>query len=167
MPHPLRHVLVNILEVPLPNFLKQLVLVFGPKRIIPLQHHKQKHPQRPHIRIHRHVIPFRHDLRSHISGSSAKSIDGAGRSRLQTKTEIDQFNLLVSIQQNVFSLDIPMHNIPSVQVPQSLRNRSEKLLHLNLRQTVLRFRQQIVVEGIGTAVLLNQKYLRTGLDHID
>ena len=58
---------------------------------------------------------------------------------MNTESEIDQLYLLVSVDQNVFSLYVPVHNIPVVHVLQSLRDDQQELLGFILFQSMFMF----------------------------
>ena len=80
-----------VFKIALSNFLKQVILILGPKRVISLQNNEQEYAQTPQIGVDRHVIFFGDDFRSHVGGSAAESVDGGGRSGFQAETKIDQF----------------------------------------------------------------------------
>jgi hypothetical protein len=54
-----------------------------------------------------------------------------------------------------------------VQILESFGDGPKKLLCLWLLQAMLRFREEIVVEGIGAAILLDEEDLGGALDDID
>ena len=85
------------------------------------------------------MINFGHNLGRHISRSPTESIDCIRRHRVNTESEIDQLYLLVSVDQNVFSLYVPVHNIPVVHVLQSLRDDQQELLGFILFQSMFMF----------------------------
>lgn len=163
----LRNVLMNVLKLSLSDLLKKVILVLGPKRIIALQHHKQKHPQTPKISVMRNMIPFRHNLRSHVGRSTAKCINRTRRHRLQTKPEIDQLQLLVTVEQNVLSLNVPVDNVTLVKIFNRLSNGLKKLLGLRLSHSVLRLGKEVVVKRVCSSIFLNQEYLASSLDHLN
>jgi len=62
------------------------------------------------------MIFFWYDLWCHVSRRATESIDVGRRSRFKAKAKIDQFQLFVSVQQYILSFDVPMDNIPVVEV---------------------------------------------------
>ena len=58
VPRLLGEVLVDVLEAALPYFLEEVVLVFCPEGVVPLQDHEQEHPQAPQVGVDGHVVPF-------------------------------------------------------------------------------------------------------------
>ncbi len=70
------NVVVNVLELSFFDFFKKLVLIFSAEGVISLKHHIVQNTQWPHVSINRTMIDFGHDLRGHVSWSSAKSVNG-------------------------------------------------------------------------------------------
>ena len=112
------------------------------------------------------MVPLRHDFGGHVGGGPAKGVDSAGGNRLKAETKVDELQLLVPVEQDVLGLDVPVHNISLVQVLDGLGDGPEELLGLLLDQPVLLFGEQVVVEGVGAPVLLDQVYVLVGLDHL-
>ena len=166
-PAPLAYLVVDVLELPFLYLLEQLILVFRPERVIPLQHHVKQYPQRPHVRVNRNVVHFRHDLRRHVSGCATKGIDLFTFSTAQTESKINQFKFLVPVEQNVFGLDVSVNDVEIVQVQKSLRNDQNELFGLGLVHSVLRLRKQVIVQGVGASILKNEVNLSLGLNGLD
>lgn len=158
---------MNVLELPLSYLLEEVAFVLRPERVITLQNHEQEYAQTPKVGVDGYVVPFGDYLRRHISWSPTESVDGVGRSRLKAEAEINQLQLLVSVEENVLSFDIPVNNVPFVQILKSLRDRLEHLLRLRLLQPMLRLRQQIIIQRISTPILLYQINLRRTFDNIN
>lgn len=152
----LRDVAVDVLEVPLPDLFEQVALVLGPEGVVALQHHEQEDAQAPQVRVVGHVVLFGDDFGGHVGRRPAKGIDGRRRHRLQTKPEVDQFELLVPVQQDVLGLYVAVHEVEGVQVADGFGDGPEELLGLALRHAVLGLREQVVVERVGPSVLLDQ-----------
>jgi hypothetical protein len=85
----LRYILVDVIEISLANLLKKIVLVFCPERIVSLQDNEHEDPQTPQICVCRDMILFRYNLRRHVGGSPAESVNSVRRGRLKAKTKID------------------------------------------------------------------------------
>lgn len=166
-PAPLAYLVVDVLELPFLYLLEQLVLVLRPERVIPLQHHVKQYPQRPHVRVNRNVVHFRHDLRRHVSRRPTKGINRFTFPTPQTESKINQFKFLVPVQQNVFGLDVSVDDVQLVQVQKSLRNDQNELFGLGLLHSVLRLRKQVIVQGVGAPVLKNEVNLSLGLDRFN
>ena len=107
---------MNVLEMPFFNFLEKFILIFCSERVIALQHHVVKDSQGPHVCVDWVVVDFWDDLRSHVRGSATESVDCLPLGTPKTKPEIDQFDLLVSVQQYVFCLDVPVNDVQVVEV---------------------------------------------------
>ena len=60
-----------------------------------------------------------------------------------------------------------MDYVPLVQIFEGFSYRFEDLLGLWLLESVLGFREQIIVQGVGAAVLLDQKDLAGAFDGVD
>jgi hypothetical protein len=85
------------------------------------------------------VVQFRDDLGRHVGRGAAESVNGTGRQWLQTESEINEAQLLIAIEKNVFSLDIPVDDVALVQVFDGLRNGAEELFGLLLLKAMLWF----------------------------
>ena len=107
---------MNVFKLSFLYFLKQIILVLGSERVVPLQHHIVQYPKRPHIRIYRTVVDFRYDLRGHVSRGPAKGVDCLVFWTPEREPEINKFELFVSIDENVFCLDVPVDDVPAVEV---------------------------------------------------
>lgn len=101
------------------------------------------------------MISFRNDFRSHVGWCSAEGVNGLRRLRFQAKPKVYQFELLMTIQENVFCFDIPMHNILIMEVFYRLCDCFKELFGFGLLEAVLRFGEKIIIEGISTSVLKN------------
>ena len=124
---------MNVLEVSLLDFLEQLILTFGAEWIVTLQHYIKKNAQRPHICVYGTVICFGDNLRCHVGRSSTESINSIGSFTPETEPKINEFELTMSIDQNVLSFDVAMNNVPLVQIEKCLRNDNKKLFSFILR----------------------------------
>lgn len=158
---------MNVLELSFPDLIEEVVLLPGPERVIALQHNEQKHPQAPKICVVGYVIFFGDDFRGHVGGCSTEGIDSGRGNRLQAEPEINQFELLIAVEQDVFSLDIAVDDIPLVEIADGFGDSLEELLGLGLLHAVLWLGKQVVVEGISPSVLLDQVDLRATLDDFD
>ena len=76
------------------------------------------------------MISFGHNLRSHVSGSPTEGVNRVGRYRLQTEPKINQFQLFISVEQNILGLDISVNNISFMKVFDSFSDDFEKLFRL-------------------------------------
>jgi hypothetical protein len=54
----------------------------------------------------------------------------------ETEAEVDEFQLFMSIDENIFSLDIAMNNIPAMKILQGLSNNKYKLFSLIFLHTM-------------------------------
>ncbi len=126
-----------ILKLSLFDFIEKIILVFGPEGIVALQHDIIKYTQRPHISINRTMIHLGYNLRRHISRRSTKRINGLVLGTSQAKSKINQFDLLVTIDQNVFGFDVPMDNAQIVQILQGLSYHENEFLRLELLHAML------------------------------
>lgn len=72
----------------------------------------------------------------------------------------------MSIDENVLSFDISMDDISLMQIQKHLGNDQKKLFGLMFCQSVLWFRQEIVVEGVGSSVLQNEVELGLGFNYV-
>ena len=112
------------------------------------------------------MVFFGHDFRGHVGGRAAEGVDGGGRCRLEAEAEVDQFELFVAVEQDIFGLDIAVDDVALVQVLDGLSDGLEELLSLGLLHPVLRLRQQVVVQRVGPSVLLDQEDLSRTLNHL-
>lgn len=55
---------------------------------------------------------------------------------MDAEPEVDQLHLLVSIDQDVLCLDIPVHDVPLMHVPQCLCDHVQEFLGLIFFQSV-------------------------------
>ena len=92
------------------------------------------------------MVLFGYNLGCHIGRSPTKSVDGCLGLGLQTEPEVDQLQLLVTVEQNVFGLDVAMDNIQVMQVAKSLGNSPDELFGFCLLKAVFWLRQQVVVK---------------------
>ena len=129
---------MNVLEVSLFNLLEQVTLIFGTEGIIALQHHVIQDSQRPHVCINRTVVHFRYNLRGHVCGSPAKGVYGLLFFTSQTEPKINQFQLLVSIDQDVFGFDISMDDVKAMQILECLCYNKNEFFSLFLLHSMLR-----------------------------
>ena len=141
--------------------------MLGPKGVISLQYDEEEHSETPKVSINGYMVFFRNDFRSHIGGCPTKGVNGTRRHWFQAKAEIDQLKLFVSVEQNILGLDIAVDYVPLVQIFEGFSYRFEYLLCLWLLESVLGFREQIIVQGVGAAVLLDQKDLAGAFDGVD
>lgn len=72
-------VLVDVLEFPCADLLKQFLLAFRPEGIVALEQDKVEDAERPHVGVDGYMVHFGHNLGSHICRSSAESVDGVRR----------------------------------------------------------------------------------------
>lgn len=107
---------MDILELPLPDLLEEVVLVLGPEGVVALENHEQEHSETPQVCVDGDMIAFGYDFGSHVGGSTAEGVDGGRRGGLEAEAEIDEFELFVSVKQNVFGFDVPMDDVALVQV---------------------------------------------------
>ncbi len=121
------------------DFLKELILIFGTERVVSLEHHIKENTERPHIGVDRGMVNFGDNFRGHISGSAAESIDGLIFGASETESKVNQFKFFATIDQNIFSLDVSVDDIPAVQILQSFCDHKDKLFGLILVHSVLRF----------------------------
>lgn len=76
------------------------------------------------------MIDLRYYFWGHVGGCAAEGVDGCILSAAQTEAEVYEFDLPVSVDQYVFSLDVAMHDISFMQVLQSLSHDKNQLLGL-------------------------------------
>ncbi len=107
---------MNVLKLSFLDFLKEFALIFGPERIISLKHYIIEDSQRPHISVNRTVVIFGDNLGRHVGWGPTKGIDGLIFGASQAEAEVNKLELLVPIDEDIFSLDIPMHDIPAMKV---------------------------------------------------
>lgn len=107
---------MQVLELPLPDLLKQLLLSLRSEGVVALQHHEQQDPQRPHVRVDWNMVYLGDDFWCHVSWSATKGINGVRRNRMDAEPKINEFDVLEPIYQNIFSLDVPMNDILIMQV---------------------------------------------------
>lgn len=62
------------------------------------------------------MVYLRNYLWSHISRSPTEGIDSSCFFAAQTKAEVYQFELPISVDEDVFSLDVPMDYVQFMQV---------------------------------------------------
>lgn len=62
----------------------------------------------------------------------------------------------MTVDENILGFDVPVDNVPIMQVFQGFSNDLKELFSLTLRQAMLLLRQEIVVERICTPIFLNQ-----------
>lgn len=99
------------------------------------------------------MVDFRNDLRCHISGSPAERIYGLILPASKTESKVNQLELAMTIDENIFSLDVTMNNVPTMQIEQSLGDDKNELFCFFLGKAMLGFGKEVVVEGVGTSVL--------------
>ncbi len=158
---------MDVLELSFAYLLEEVGLLFGPEGIIPLQNHKQKHSETPEISINRDMILFGDDLRGHVGRRSAKGVDSARGNRLKTEPKIDKFELFVPVEQNVLSLDVSVDYVALMQIFECVCDSLEDLFGFSLLKSVLRFGQEVVIEGVGSPVLLDEVDFGCALDGVD
>ena len=112
---------MDVFELPLTDFLKQLVFGLGSEGVVALQHHVEKDAQRPHVCVHRHMVLLGNNFRGHIGWSPTESVNSCRGLRFQTEAKIYQLELFVAVQQDIFCLDVSVYNISFVKVAQSFR----------------------------------------------
>ena len=71
----LRYVLVDVLELALPNLLEQVSLVFRTEGVVSLQDHEQKYAQTPQVGVDWNVVPLRDYFRGHVGRGATEGID--------------------------------------------------------------------------------------------
>jgi hypothetical protein len=98
------------------DFFKQVVFILCPEGVISLQHNVIENAQRPHVSIHWDMIDFGHNLRGHVSRSATKSVDLFAFAASETEAKINEFQLFVPVEQNIFGFDVPMDNIEFMQI---------------------------------------------------
>ena len=160
-------VVVQVLEVALADLLEQLALALCAEWVVALQDHEEEDAEAPQVGVDGHVVPFGDDFWGHVGGRAAEGVDGAGRDGLEAEAEVDELELPVAVEQDVLGLDVAVHDVALVQVPQRLCDGAEELLGLLLLEAVLRAGEQVVVERVGAAVLLDQVDLGTALNDVD
>jgi hypothetical protein len=121
------------------DLLEELGFTFGSEGVVALQHYIEEDAEGPHISIDGTVVDFGHDFRCHVGWSSAEGVDSPTLPAAKAKTKIDQLDLLVSIDEDIFCLDIAMDYILIMQIQQSLSNYQYKLLSFGLCQAMLWF----------------------------
>ena len=163
----LRDIVHDVLEVPAPDLLKQLGLVLGAEGVVALQQDVEEDAERPHVGVDGTVVQLGDYFGGHVGGRAAEGVDGAGRDGLEAEAEVDEFELPVAVEQDVLGLDVAVHDVALVQVPQRLCDGAEELLGLLLLEAVLRAGEQVVVERVGAAVLLDQVDLAAALNDVD
>lgn len=144
---------MDILELPSLNFLEQVLLIPRPEGIIPLDHHIVEYAEGPHIGIDRDMVDLRDNLGSHVRGRSTESIDGIGRHTVDTEPEINQLQIFVPIDEDILSFDIAVDDVLPMQVADCLGDYLKEFLCFVFFETVFVFGEEIVVEGVGAAVL--------------
>lgn len=110
---------------------------------------EQQHSQTPHVHF-LVVVLFLEYFRGHVLEGAAK---GVSLSVLSGPAEVTQLDVQVLVQQNVFGLDISMHDSGVVHVLHGLANLSEKGLHL------------FAVEGGVFSEILEEIALRGVFEH--
>lgn len=98
------------------DFFKEFILVFGTEWIIALKHDVVKNTERPHVGVDWGMIDFGDYFRGHISGSATEGIDGLIFGASETEPKVNQFKFFVTIDQDIFSLDVSVDDIPAVKV---------------------------------------------------
>ena len=71
----LGNIVVDILEVPFFYLLEEFILTLSSERVVPLEHHVEENPQRPHISVDGRMVNFRHNLRRHVGRCSTESVN--------------------------------------------------------------------------------------------
>jgi hypothetical protein len=160
-------VVVDVLEAATLDLLEELLLALGAEGVVALQHHVEEDAQRPHVGVDGRVVYFGDDLRRHVGGGAAEGVDGGGLLAAQTEAEVDQLQLPVAVDEDVLRLDVPVDDVQLVQVRQCLCDHQQKLLGLLLWQTVLWLGEQVVVEGVGAAILQDEVEFGLRLDDVD
>jgi hypothetical protein len=101
------------------------------------------------------MISFRNDFWGHVGWCSAEGVNGLRGLRFQAEPKVYQFELLMTIQENVFGFDISMDNILIMEVFYCLCDCFEELFGFGLLEAVFGFGEKIIIEGISTSVLKN------------
>lgn len=73
----------------------------------------------------------------------------------------------IPVQQYIFGLDVPMDDVPFMQIAQGLRDGLEELFGLCFLHSMLRFGEEVVVERVGSSVLLDEVYFGGAFDGVD
>ena len=76
-----------------------------------IQESEEKNSECPDVSGGPGVLGFLDYFRCHVGGCSAEGVDGGRGFRLQAESEIDQFQLLVSVQQDVLGFDVSVHDV--------------------------------------------------------
>ena len=113
------------------------------------------------------MISFGDDFRSHVSRSATEGIDEGRWFRFKAEAEVDETELAMPIDEDVLRLDVSMNDVPIMQVFQSFGDGLEEPLGFCLLQSVLGLGEQVVVERISSAVLLDQVDFGRGFDSFD
>lgn len=107
---------MNILKLSSFDLLEELVFISGSEGVVALEHHIEENSQRPHICEDGTVIDFGNDFWSHVGRSPAKSINGLILPTSQTESKINQFELPMTINQDIFCLYISMYYISAMEI---------------------------------------------------
>lgn len=73
----------------------------------------------------------------------------------------------ISIQQYIFGLDVPMDDVPLMQIAQSFCDGLEELFGLCFLHPMLRFGEEIIIKGVGSSILLDEVYFGGAFDGVD
>ena len=163
----LRDIVHNVLEVPAPDLLEQLGLVLGAEGVVALQQDVEEDAERPHVGVDGTVVQFGDYFGGHVGGRAAEGVDGLVLLAAETEAEVDEFELPVAVDEDVFGLDVAVGDVEVVQVLEGLCDDQEELLGLGLGQAMLGLGEQVVVEGIGAAVLEDEVELCLRFDDVE
>ena len=143
---------MNVLEFPTPNLLEKLILVFGSEGVVSLKHHIIQNTKWPHISIYWDMVSLGYNLWGHIGWCPTKSVNSIRWDRMNTKAEINQFQIFMTINENVFSFNISMNYIVFMKIWNRLGNYVQKLFSFSLLHSMFRLREQIIIQRISPSI---------------
>ncbi len=97
-----------VLNFTMLNKPEQLILVAGTERETSIQHEVKNDSNWPNIGCFAFIEFMRNNLRCHVRRSATKTIQQLAC--IATESEIDNFNRIWLIYENVFKLQVPMAN---------------------------------------------------------